>query len=230
MAAPAELAPGLWRWATRHPEWHPGRFGSEVASFALEAEDELLLIDPLLPADGDEAVSGLLERLAGGRAVHVLITIGYHVRSGEELVERYDGTLWGPPTCASRLRRPSRLRKLEPGTPGPAGATAYAIGKPVRAERPLWLPSHRAVAFGDAVVMTPEGELRMWCQPLLDDKRRRFYRERFAPTLAPLAELPVERVLVTHGEPVLHDGAAALQAALANEPWNLLSPRATAAG
>ena len=206
--APAELAPGLWRWTARHPEWHPGRFGATVASFALVPGDELLLVDPLLPEGDDAAVLDLLDRLASDRAVHVLITIGYHVRSAEALVERYGGRLWGPPNCASRLRDPSLLRELEPGPPGPAGVTAFAIGRPVRAERPLWLPSHAAVAFGDALVCTPEGELRMWAQQRLDEKRVRFYRDRFAPTLAPLAELPVERVLVTHGEPVLADGAA----------------------
>ena len=33
--------------------------------------------------------------------------------------------------------------------------------------------------------------------------------------LAPLLELPIEAVLVSHGDPVLRDGAAALRAALA---------------
>jgi hypothetical protein len=222
LAPPVELAPGLWRWATRHPEWHPGRFGAEVGCFALEAGEELLLIDPLLPAGGDDAaVLGVLDGAASGRAVHVLITIGYHVRSAEPLCERYDARLWGPANCASRLRDPARLRTLEPGSPGPGGATAFAIGRPVRTERPLWLPSHAAVAFGDAVVATPDGDLRMWCQQALDERRVRFYRERFAPTLAPLADLPVERVLVTHGEPVLEHGAAALREAVAADPWVL---------
>jgi hypothetical protein len=221
LTGPVELAPGLWRWATRHPEWHPGRFGAEVACFALEAGRELLLIDPLLPRDDDAPVLEVLDRLAGGRALHVLITIGYHVRSAEPLCERYGGALWGPANCASRLADPARLQTLDPGEPGPGGATTYAIGKPVRAERPLWLPSHRAVAFGDAVVTTPEGELRMWCQQAPDERRVRFYRERFAPTLAPLGELSVERVLVTHGAPVLEHGAAALREALAADPWVL---------
>jgi glyoxylase-like metal-dependent hydrolase (beta-lactamase superfamily II) len=220
-SSPVELAPGLWRWATRHPEWHPGRFGAEVACFALEAGDELLLVDPLLPTDDDGPVLDVLDRLASARAVHALITIGYHVRSAEPLADRYGGQVWGPSNCASRLRDPSRLRELEPGVSGPGGATAYAIGRPVRTERPLWLPSHRAVAFGDAVVTTPEGELRMWAHQALDERHRRFYRDRFAPTLTPLLELPVERVLVTHGEPVLAGGAAALREALAGEPWSL---------
>ena len=41
----------------------------------------------------------------------------------------------------------------------------------------------------------------------------------FAPTLSALLELPARRVLVTHGAPVLDDGAAALRAAVATEPW-----------
>ena len=48
---PAELAPGLWSWACRHPEWSPGEFGAEVVSFAARGTDDtLLLIDPLLPS------------------------------------------------------------------------------------------------------------------------------------------------------------------------------------
>ncbi len=214
-----ELAPGLWRWAGRHPGWHPGRFGAEVASFALEAGKDLLLVDPLLPVDDDGPVLEALDRLAAGRAVHTLITIGYHVRSAEPLCERYDGCLLGPPSCASRLRDSSRLTALEPGAPGPAGVIAFAIGRPVRTERPLWLPSHRALAFGDAVVTTPDGDLRLWVQKPLDDRRRRWYRETFAPTLAPLLDLPAQRLLVTHGAPVLEDGAAALRDAVGAEPW-----------
>ena len=215
----AELAPGLWRWTARHPEWHPGAFGAEVASFALRAGDELLLIDPLVAGDDDGPVLQVLDGLAAGAAVHVLITIGYHVRSAETLHERYGAGIWGPPAAARRLADPARLRVLEPGGEGPAGATAFAIGRPVRGERPLWLPSHRAVAFGDALVGTPDGQLRIWAQEPVDDRRARWYRERFAPTLAPLLELPVERVLVTHGAPVVEDGAAALRDAVDAPPW-----------
>ena len=46
-----ELTEGLWRWTARHPEWHPGEFGAEVACFAAQAGDTTLLIDPLLPPD-----------------------------------------------------------------------------------------------------------------------------------------------------------------------------------
>ena len=41
----------------------------------------------------------------------------------------------------------------------------------------------------------------------------------FAPTAAPLRELDLERILVTHGEPILRDGRDALAAALDAKPW-----------
>ena len=216
-----EIAPGVWRWTARHPEWHPGEFGAEVASFALQTGDELLLIDPLLPDKEDERASVLerLDELAGGRTTNSLITIGYHVRSAEQLAGRYGGRIYGPQTCAKRLDDSGLLTDFTPDAPGPAGATAYAIGKPRRSERPIWLPSHKALAFGDALVANPEGELRVWTQDAVDDKARRFFRERFAPTFDPLLELPVEHVLVTHGEPIVGDGAAALRQALEAEPW-----------
>jgi hypothetical protein len=216
---PERVAPGLWHWTARHPEWHPGEFGAEVGSFALEAGGDLLLIDPLIPAGDDGPVLELLDELAADRDVHVLITIGYHVRSAEALCERYGGRVYGPHTCASRLRDPALLTELEPGVPGPAGATVFPIGRPRRSERPLWLPSHAALAFGDAIVTTPEGDLRVWVQDPVDDRRLRWYRDRFAPTLDTLLELPTERVLVTHGEPVLEDGATALRDAVAAGPW-----------
>jgi hypothetical protein len=212
-----QLADGLWRWTARHGEWHPGEWGAQVASFALDAGDVLLLIDPLLPED-DPAV---LERLdaQAGRSVAILITIPYHTRSAEPLRERFGATIHGHAAVADRLGSTRGFTAIEPGAELPGGARAFEIGKPRRFETPIHLPSHRALAFGDAVVTTPEGELRLWHGDPVDAKRARWYRERFVPTLAPLRSLDLDRVLVTHGEPVLRDGGAALEAALEAPPW-----------
>jgi hypothetical protein len=215
-----ELAPGLHRWATRHPEWHPGGddFGAEVGSYAVLANDELLLIDPLV-ADDDAATLERLDTLSGAAIdTSILITIGYHVRSAEALAARYDATVHGPTQVAKRLER-ARFAHLEPGTPGPAGVVAHAIGRPRRGETPLWLPSHRALAFGDALVTTPDGELRMWSFKKDEPQLRAFYRERFAPTLQSLVEREPDHVLVTHGAPIVGAGAAALRAAVAADVW-----------
>jgi hypothetical protein len=217
-ALPAELAEGLWRWTARHPEWHPGEFGAEVAAFALRAGDVTLLVDPMLPEGGARAaVLDALDGIVDGPAA-VLVTIPYHARSAEELAARYGATIHGHPATAKRLTDANAFRAAEPGAPLPGGARAFAIGRPRRFELPLWLPSHRAVAFGDAVVETG-GVLRVWAQSAVDERRRRFHRERFNPTLEPLVDLDPRRVLVTHGEPILDGGREALAAALAGEPF-----------
>jgi hypothetical protein len=221
-AAVAELASGLHRWTARHPDWHPGAFGAEVASFALVAGDELLLIDPLLPDaedDADAVLQALDALAAASKATHILITIGYHVRSAEPLRDRYGARIHGPKTVAGRLADTKAFTILEPGVPGPAGVLAHTIGRPRRSELPLWLPSHAAIAFGDALVTTPDGDLRMWCQQPLDAEQLAFYRDRFAPTLAPLRDLPAQRILPTHGAPILADGAEQLAVALDAKPW-----------
>ena len=154
-----------------------------------------------------------------GRPVAILITVPYHTRSAEPLRERYGATIHGHPAVTKRLRDTTGFSAIEPGAQLPGGARAFAIGKPRRHETPIHLPSHRALALGDAIVTTPEGELRMWHNERVDAARARWYRDVFAPTAAPLLELDLERILVTHGEPILHDGHAALAGALDAAPW-----------
>lgn len=211
-AVPDEIAPGLWRWAARHPEWHPGEFGREVAAYALRAGEDTLLVDPIVDAD-----PAMLDGIVTGR-VAILITVPYHARSAEPLAARYGATIHGHPAVAKRLSDQRAFRPVAPGDELPGGARAFAIGRPRRFEQPLWLPSHRALAFGDAVVEAG-GELRVWEQPARDERRLRFLQERFLPTLRPLLELDAERVLVTHGRPVLAGGRAELAAALEREPF-----------
>jgi len=209
------LADGLLRWTEPHPEWSAGDFGAEVASYAVRAGGEGLLIDPLLTSDG----SFLDELFAGADRVSILITIPYHARSSEELAERFDARIYGPAGVAKRLSPSAPFEAISPGDELPAGVRSFAVGKPrPRGEQPLYLPSRRALVFGDAVV-EHDGALRVWCHDQVDEKVRRFYRERFNPTLRPLLELDVERVLVTHGEPVLSGGGEALKRALDSDPW-----------
>jgi len=227
-AQPSELAAGLWRWTARHPEWHPGEFGKEVASFAIQAGDDTVLIDPLLPSEaeaeaGAEPVLDLIEeQLAGAARLSILISIPYHVRSSEEIRrhfrERAETTIWGHPACRKRLREQAGFRELRPGDELPAGVSAHAIGKPRRHETPLLVESHKALVFGDAVAEV-DGELRVWSDRRVDRGVARFYRDRFNPTLEALLELDFERVLVTHGKPIMRDGKGELAKAVRAEPW-----------
>jgi hypothetical protein len=218
-----QLSDGLWRWTARHPEWHPGEFGAEVACFAAQTGDTTLVIDPLLPEDQAQAeeVLAVIDQTLTDRLA-ILITIPYHVRSSEELWRRYrdraETTIHGHRAAAKRLKDRSAFREIEPGASLPGRVTAHKIGKPRRYEMPLHMPSHDALVFGDAVAETG-GRLVVWSTDRVDTKLERFYRERFNPTMHPLLELPFDAVLPTHGQPILTKGKEALTKALKSKPW-----------
>jgi hypothetical protein len=225
-AAMTEICPGIYRWTAPHPEWRTRiEWGHEVASFALVAGDVLALVDPLLPPPGTDErddVGRLLEDLVTQAVrLDIMITIPYHTRSAEELYARYhtrlDAAVWGHPAVARRLREEATpLEQIRPGAPVGRSAVAHAIGNPRRYETPLYFPAHRALAFGDAVIGI-DGSLRVWQQASTDPD---WHERRFVPTLRPLLDLDIERVLVTHGPPVVRDGRRALERALIAGPWD----------
>jgi glyoxylase-like metal-dependent hydrolase (beta-lactamase superfamily II) len=220
------LTPDIHRWTARHPEWHPRyEWAQEVACFAVESGDTLVLVDPLAPAD-EEPFWAALDRLveaSGASRIAVLITIHYHARSTTDVYRRYrdrlDVSVHAHPSVRERLGADVPMNAIEPGEPLPAGARAFAIGSPRRSETPILLPSAGALAFGDAVVGV-EGELRVW-QLSGMSPRREWYEERFLPTLRPLLELDFEHVLVTHGPPVIGAGRERLRRGLDAPPWSL---------
>jgi glyoxylase-like metal-dependent hydrolase (beta-lactamase superfamily II) len=207
-----KLAEDLWRFTARHPEWHPSGFGDEVAGFAFRDDEGLALIDPLVSDAGDLEA---LDALADG-PVTIFITIPYHARSAAELARRWDDvTVLGHPAVKRKLPAGTPFQPIQPGQPLPHAAVAFSIGSPRRQELPILLPRARALAFGDAVVGA-DGGLRVW---IWGDQRKGWYEDRFRPTLEPLTQLDFDRVLVTHGPPVMSGGARELSAALAAGPW-----------
>jgi hypothetical protein len=225
---PAQVAPGVWRWTAPHPQWRNASvpWTHDVASFALSLPDELVLVDPLL--DADEGVAAAqLERLdqlvSASRSVAIVVTIPYHVRSSEPLYDLYSASvpvsIHGHPACAKRLRKPELLADITaPDAKPPAGARVFRIGSPVRNETPVYFASHHALAFGDAIVGV-DGELRVW-EVIEGEKRARWYRDRFLPTLRSLLDADAELVLVTHGPAVLGNGKQKLERALTSAPWH----------
>jgi hypothetical protein len=78
----------------------------------------------------------------------------------------------------------------------------------------FWLAGQRALVPGDRIMGARGGGLRMcpesWLRYLPSGLTLAALRE----LLRPLLELPIERVVVSHGEPVLAEGRAALAEAL----------------
>jgi glyoxylase-like metal-dependent hydrolase (beta-lactamase superfamily II) len=138
-----ELRPGLWRWTAHHEEWK-----KEVAAYAVAAEDELVLVDPLL---ADEHW-GQLERRRDGRRLHVLLTIHWHARSAADVVRRFpDARVWAHSrNRAAVARRAPVTDVFRIGDELPAGLVAFEA-RP-RSEVLLWEPRTRALIAGDALL------------------------------------------------------------------------------
>jgi glyoxylase-like metal-dependent hydrolase (beta-lactamase superfamily II) len=187
-----ELQPGLLRWTVSHPDWEPDAkpespadWPEDVGSVLYEAPSATVFVDPLVP---EELWPELDERVASrGLPVQVLTTIRWHVRSRDEVLARYEGSD-APAEGVETLELPG------------LGETMY------------WLPEPRALVAGDRLIGDGAGGVRMCPQSwfalsgTLEDLRS---------ALRPALDLPVELLLVSHGEPVLERGGDALALALA---------------
>jgi hypothetical protein len=200
-----DVARGLWLWRLEHPAWKPGlEWQPLVASTCVESGGEVALLDPLAPRDDESEV---WQRLDARPPTMVVVLKPDHVRDVDLFVRRYGARAYGPDVFFRGDAPETDLESIYPESQLPGGLSALYDGRG-RNETPLWLPEQRAVVFADALT-APEGELRVWATP--------WHEKRVLPALRELLELPFERVIVSHGEPV-HDREA-FERALELPPW-----------
>lgn len=168
-----------------------------------------MLVDPLLPAE--DALDGLVERVA--KPLAILVTVFWHTRSADVLVRRHGARVLAPAAGKAAVRRRApTTATFRPGEVLPGGVEAHPTAR--ANEVVYWIPAHRAVVPGDVLLGANDGGLRTcpasWLPPSKTPAD-------LVASLRPLLDLPVARVLVSHGEPVLRNGRAALERALAHQ-------------
>jgi hypothetical protein len=213
-----ELAPGLWRWTARHPDWKDAYdWDPAVGCFYVEAGDATLVVDPLVPDDEGDRFWAALDRDVERRGlpVAVLLTETAHSRSAGEVAERYGAGVWGHEQARGRVGG-AEFHGVRIGDELPGGARVLDEGYRDSDGTPLFLPSHGALAPGDAIVEV-DGVLRVWWG-FEGEEDERQYREEFLPALRRWLELPIERVLVSHGAQ-LPFGRDDVAAAFDRPPW-----------
>lgn len=199
-----DVAPGLWIWRLVHPRWRPEQgWAPVVTCTCVESGEEVLALDPLAPA---AEATEFWQRLDRRPPTAVVVLKPDHVRDVDAFAERYRARAFGPRLFFREDIPRTQLEFIEEGSILPGGVVALYDGRG-RNETPLWLPEQRTVVFADALT-APDGELRVWATP---------HRERALAALRKLLELPFERVIVSHGEPV--HVRAEFERALEREPW-----------
>jgi glyoxylase-like metal-dependent hydrolase (beta-lactamase superfamily II) len=193
-----EIYRDLWWWTASHPAWTPedleGGKGWEqvVSSYSLVADDGLVLFDPLID-DWDQ----LDRQVEQHGPPAILITIFWHVRSSQQILDRYAGaSLWAHEPASEWIGERARVTKtFLPGDQLPGSVEAIPMRR--IEEIAYLLPSHNAVVIGDTVLR--HGARAELCPPTWVRKNETFAAaEEAARGLA--ARAP-ERLLLTHGGP-----------------------------
>jgi len=200
------ITPRLWRWTGYHEEWK-----EEVGSVYYETKDGIVLIDPLVPPEEPDLFLRTLDREVAGQPVHMLVTVFWHTRSAAALVERYGARVWAPTTSRAAVARRAGVvtDAFRPGDALPGGVEAFRTARST--EVVYWIPRQASLVPGDVLLGDGAGGVRMCPEPWLPGKTS---HAALAESLRPIADLPIKRILVSHGEPVLENGRTALAAAL----------------
>lgn len=194
-----EILPQLFRWTAHHPG-----IGMDVSSYYVAGE-AAVLVDPMLPEGGVEAVTAL------GRPQAILLTNRHHLRAAASLSEALDCPI---------LCHEDGLHEF--GDDGPAvrgfrfgdqlrpGVDALEVGAITPEETALHIAAgDGALAFADAIIHYGD-EISMVPDSLLGDdpeKVKRGVRE----SVRALLERDFEAVLFAHGDPIASGGKAALR-------------------
>jgi glyoxylase-like metal-dependent hydrolase (beta-lactamase superfamily II) len=199
-----EVAPGLWYWLAPHPEWTPDEnWAEDVLCVYYESSEAVVLIDPLVPRGEEDtfwrALDRDVERL--GLPVRVLLTTPWHERDTRLVVDRHGAEVWAHPDAL--WKRPPLTTTAEL----PAGVEAFLPSGNAEGQAAFFIREHRTLVTGDMFSGTG-GRFHVFVSAEEPNPAA------YLASLPALLELPIERVLIAHGEPLLSDGAARIRAAL----------------
>ena len=203
----SEIAPGLHYWTAAHPAWNNAPdWPEQVGCVCYETAGSAVLVDPVVPEGEQDEIYATLDawvERCGGAAV--LLTAPWHQRSAAAVAGRYGVTVWAHETGRSRLAfgthsgpLPDGVELFVPGGTAAEGQVAFYLRPP------------RALVVAEFFIGV-DGGLQVLPSPAERDAQA------FRESLRALLDLPIDHVLVAHGEPVVHDGHERIVEALRDE-------------
>ena len=147
-----------------------------------------MLVDPLVPTGEEDAFFRHLDADVERRGlpVVILLTATWHRRSADELAARYGAGIGGAL---------------------PAGVEELPIDGSDERQVAYFIRPHAALVVAEVFQVDVDGELFLCRSPALERP------DEYEASVDRLMALPVERLLVSHGEPVLEDAQARMAAA-----------------
>jgi hypothetical protein len=178
-----------------------------VSSYYLRRER--VVLDPLLPPDGLEH----FERV--GAPEHVLLSNRHHDRDAWRLQDAFGCQVHCVRAGLHELSGRGRVLPFDFGDELPGGVIAHEIGAICPDETAFQLSAYDALACADGIVRMGTGaDLGFVPDSLMDEpaQTKRRLGEAYRRLLD--AGVEFELLLLAHGEPLTHQGAAALRAFL----------------
>jgi glyoxylase-like metal-dependent hydrolase (beta-lactamase superfamily II) len=200
-----DLSASLTYWTAPHPQWNGSRgWPEEVGFVTWLGPTAFVLIDPLVRDDLDASAWEAFDRRIGaaGRPVVVLLTAPWHLRSTRAVAERYGSRVWLDP------QGHARAQGLPAADGPPPGIATYRPGGMDEGQIAFSITSERSLIVGEFLGGTTNG-LEIRPSPAMRNMSE------FVASLRLLRAMAIERVLVSHGPPVLSGGAEAIAAAIA---------------
>jgi hypothetical protein len=194
-----EIVPQLFHWTAFHPD-----IEQEVHSYCVAGLGLIILIDPMVPAEGLEWF-----RPAGG-PLHIYLTNRLHYRDSDRFVEAFAVTVWCHVAGLHEFGTSQSVRGFEHGDELPGGVRALEVDALCPEETALLIPiGAGALALGDAVIRE-NAHLEFVPDSLMGDDPAEVKRGLKAAFSA-LLEQRFEHLLLAHGPPFVKGGKAALR-------------------
>ena len=197
-----EVLAGVLHWSRRHPNtgWH---------AHSYYVADRRLLIDPMVPEEGLDAIA------EHGEPERVVLTVRHHLRDAREFVSRFGCDIVAHEAGLHEFADGPVVTGFAFGDEIAPGVTAHELGAITPEDTVLHVHAGtHALHFADGLI-NHDGRIRFMPDNLMDDpptvKARTFER------LRALLELDFDTLLFAHGGPIGPGGGRDALARLAEQ-------------
>ncbi len=195
-----EIVPGVLTWP-----WFSERHGYDFNGYLLRHPGGNVAVDPVeMPAE-------VLEALQREGVARIVLTNRNHFRAAALLRERTGARVAVHPADAAFVEK-NGVAVDEALAYGAAVADFSVLDAHGKSPGEVALWNGALLLLGDACVGSPPGALKLLSPKVIDDLPA------LHSSLRRLAGLPAQVLLLGDGTPILHDGAAALQALVRSFP------------